>query len=564
MNDKKDKIATINRILKNILSGKFNLLENELPYANRDETCILLGELYTKLKELHHYSIQLSNGNLSAPPPSRGNHFATGLKRIHAHLSHLVWQLSQVAQGDYEQVIDYMGEIAQGFNWMTQQLKLREAEIAYELDHDLLTGLLNRNAFKRKAHSQISLAPGKMGALLFSDLDNLKYVNDTFGHDIGDKYIIAAAEMFALFDNMGGLVSRISGDEFAIYIHGFDSHQDIKSLLFSFIDANFHRAIPTPDQKMHKIRTSIGIACYPQDADNINDLLKYADYAMYQAKKYNKGSTQEFNKDSYLKNIYIFEKMELLNKLIEEELVHFAFQPIVNLHNGSIYGYEALMRSKMEEFSSPAEILSVGEPQSKLYQIEKLTIKGVLEWVEANFDLLEDKKIFLNSLAGQLLKTSDLNYLKDRFSGLFSNVVFEIMESGTEDDKIVIQKADSVRKEFGSLVAIDDFCTGHSNNFRLLHLAPDIVKIDKSFIENLHSDQDKQNILSNIIAFCNSKNIKVLAEGVETSEELQSVVDLGFDLVQGYYFSKPSFTLNPIREDRLKSLFQIKNSKIML
>ena len=500
----------------------------------------------------------MSRGNLSVIAPTRKNFLAAGVKQLHSQLNHLAWQLSQISKGDYDQVVDYMGDLSDGFNWMTSQLKLREAQIAYELDHDVLTGLLNRDAFKRKAFELINRHPEKTGVLLFSDLDNLKYVNDTFGHAVGDEYIIGAAEMFGTFRKIDALVSRISGDEFAIYIHGFGSKEVTRQTVGNLLSQYCQKSIVTPDDNLHKIRSSIGVAWYPDDAATVSELVKYADYAMYEAKKNNKGSLVEFDKSLHLDKLSLFKKGERINRLIDEKLVHFAFQPIINLHDGTIYGYEALMRSKMKDFSSPIEILTVAAAQSKLHQIEDLTFQLVLSWLDQNIFRLGGKKIFINSIAGYFLGETDIKTLKSKFFPLFNNVVFEIMEGAAEDESSFIEKTKAIRREFGSMVAIDDYGSGHSNEFRLLNLSPDIVKIDRAFINGIHFDKDKQILLSNIVGFCKCKNIKVLAEGVEMAEELEMILKLGFDFVQGYFFARPDFELKPIDEDAMDTLFRLK------
>ena len=555
---RKDRKQKIDTIIKAVSTGKIGSIEKILHNICHEENHALLSEISEMLKELYDYTLQLSRGNLSVIPPTRKNFLAAGVKQLHSQLNHLAWQLSQISKGDYDQVVDYMGDLSDGFNWMTRQLKLREAQIAYELDHDVLTGLLNRDAFKRKAFELISRSPEKTGVLLFSDLDNLKYVNDTFGHAVGDEYIIGAAEMFGAFRKIDALVSRISGDEFAIYIHGFGSKEITRQTIGNLLSQYCQKSIVTPDDNLHKIRSSIGVAWYPDDAVTISELVKYADYAMYEAKKNNKGSLVEFDKSLHLSKMSLFKKGETINKLIDEQLVHFAFQPVVNLCDGSIYGYEALMRSKIKDFASPIEILAVAAAQSKLYQIESLTFQLVLDWLDRNLSMLGGKKIFINSIAGCFLGESDIKALKLKFFSLFDNIVFEIMEGATEDESSFIEKTKAIRREFGSMVAIDDYGSGHSNEFRLLNLNPDIVKIDRSFVSGIHLDKDKQVLLANVVGFCRGKNIKVLAEGVETADELEMILKLGFDLVQGYFFARPDFELQSIGEDATDTLFRLK------
>ncbi len=550
----------INFILKDLLLGKTEVVKELIIDEQADETFLLFVQLCKMIVEVNEYSLQLARGNLSVALPSRKNFLSWSVKHLHAQLNHLVWQLKQVSKGDYTQVVDYMGDLAEGFNSLTEQLKLREEQSVYERDHDILTGLLNRDAFKRQTYDLIVENPNYFGALLYSNLENLKYINDSFGYEVGDRYIIAAAEMFSSFKNIKGVVARISGDEFAVYVHGFSSRDTGRSDILSFIDRYCNKTIVTPDNNSHKIRSSIGLTWYPEDANNINDLIKYADYAMHEAKGKSKGSIIEFDSSAYLNKRFLFKKKEAINRLIDDNLIQFAFQPIVDLHDGTIYGYEALMRSKMKEFASPMEILLVAEAQSKLYQIEKMTFQGVLEWMERNRLIIEGKKIFINSIAGQVLNKSDLGFLRNKYAHLYENIVFEIMEGATEDRDLINNKKALISKEFGSLVAIDDYGSGQSNDFRLINLSPDIVKIDRDFIENIHLDLDRQMLLSKVVAFCHRKNIKILAEGVELSEELEVVLSLGFDYIQGYFFGRPDFELKPLNVKAVNTLFELRET----
>ena len=560
MNEKRTS-KRVDEIFNAIALNKLDTVQSCFCGLDENESRDLALEMCEVLKELCDYSLELSRGNLSVTPPSQRNRILAGIKSLHSNLKHLVWQINQVSSGDYGQVVDYMGELSEGFNWMTTQLNFRKAKFSYELEHDSLTGLLNRDAFKRKAFQLINNHPEKKGVLLFSDLDNLKYINDTYGHETGDRYIMGAAEMFAAFRKIDALVSRISGDEFAIYIHGFDSAEETRRIISNLLVEHCRKSIITPNGVKQKIRSSIGMAWYPEDATTVNELMKYADYAMYEAKKSNKGSIMEFNKSVHLAQSNLISKSESINQLIDERLVQFAFQPIVDLSDGSTYGYEALMRSKLKEFSSPIEILAVAASQSKLYQIEQMTFELVLDWMAKNGAKVLEKKIFINSIAGYFLSGKDITAIKTDFPDLVKNIVIELLEGISDDENAFIKKTTAMRRDLGLQIAIDDYGSGHSNEFRLLGLNPDIVKIDRSFICDLHLSHDKQTLLSNVLSFCQSKDIKVLAEGVETPEELRCVVQLGFDFAQGYYFARPNFDPKAIEPEKLDFLQQLNDQQ---
>lgn len=417
--------------------------------------------------------------------------------------------------------------------------------LAHELDYDALTRLYNRTAFKREAHRRIQDAPEKLGALIFSDLDNLKYINDTFGHDMGDRLIIKAGQMFQEYSQQGGIAARISGDEFAIYLHGFDSKDEIRALLAAQNQKNAGYVLETPDGSHHRIRYSSGVAWYPEDSDNVTDLLKLADYAMYEAKHNSKGTLYEFSRESYQMNSYLFDNREAINKLLDEGLIHFALQPIVDLRTGEVFAYEALMRSLMKEFNSPMEILKVAAAQSKLGQLESLVMLTAFKNIAKNLADLGDTKIFLNSIPSQTLSDTDYRLLDTKYAHVFKNVVIEITEAENNNPDQFASKMDYMRNA-GMMIALDDFGSGYSNEMRILSMNPDIVKIDIGMIQNIHQDEDKQQLVANLLSFCKPKGIKMIGEGVEGPEDLEMLIRLGMDYVQGYYTGRPQFGFSKV------------------
>lgn len=420
--------------------------------------------------------------------------------------------------------------------------------LAHELDYDMLTHLYNRVAFKREVFHRITKEPDKIGVMIFSDLDNLKYINDTYGHEMGDRLIIRAGEMFAEFERYGGIASRISGDEFAVYLHGYETKNEARVIVSGQYEKNESFYLHTPDGTDQKIRFSSGLAFYPDDSDNVTDLLKLSDFAMYEAKHNRKGSLFEFNSESYRQNAYLLENREAINRLLDEALIRFAYQPIVDARSGEIYAYEALMRPLLHNFKSPVEILSVAAAQSKLSQLERMVIRSAFEEVFSYHNVLGDRKIFINSIPSQKLGLEDLAYLEARFSQIFGNVVVEITEAENDSPQQFADKLSFIRKHKIGL-AIDDFGSGYSNEVRILSLEPDIVKIDIQLISHIDMDVDKQKLVNNLISFCHPKNIRLVAEGVERREELHKLIELDIDYIQGYYTGKPKFGLYPIEPE---------------
>ena len=430
---------------------------------------------------------------------------------------------------------------------VTKEVQERR-RLARELDYDGLTRLYNRRAFKREVTWRIMEDPDQIGVMIFCDLDNLKYINDNFGHDMGDRLIIRAGELFREFSFQGGVVARISGDEFATYLHGFNSQGEARRVVENQFRHNEAFRINMPNGAYMWPRFSAGMAWYPADADNVPDLLRLADFAMYEAKHWDKGSVREFDQESYQRTNYLLENRETINRLLDDCLIRFAFQPIVSLVTGEIYGYEALMRPMLENFKSPGEVLAVAASQSKLVQLERLVMFMGYQTLRDQVSILKGRKLFLNSIPSQILRDEDHLLLEEMYSDLFSHVVVELTEAENNTPQLLADKSSYLRKH-NVLVALDDYGSGYSNEIRILGIRPDIVKVDMELVRGIHQSRDKQVLVSNLVKFCHEKGILVIAEGVEQAEELAELARLEMDYVQGYYLARPSFTFDEIPKE---------------
>lgn len=430
---------------------------------------------------------------------------------------------------------------------VTKEIK-EVMEANYKLDYDALTGLYSRTAFYNKAKELIQKDPYKTGCVMFIDLDNLKFVNDTFGHDFGDKYLIEGSKIFSRIARGNGIAARMSGDEFAVYLHGYYCKDEIRQLIYMHLEDSKSTAIDLPDGTVQRVRFSSGIAWYGEDSEDINELVKYADFAMYDAKHTTKGTHREFNKDVYDEKIYVMENTEAINKLIEEQLLDFMFQPIVCLKTGEVYGYEALMRSKLDVFKSPLEILQVASSQFKLKELESAAVTRAVECAYEMRDQLGDAKIYINSIASQVMPSEKIEALFTKYGDFMKRIVIEITEAEDNTPEKMKLKVDTI-KNYGMKIAIDDFGSGYSNELRIIAIDPDVVKLDRELIQGIYKDPDKQTLCNNIIAYCHSRGTKIIAEGVEVKADLIKITELGADFVQGYYVQKPSYEIKVIDQN---------------
>ncbi len=420
------------------------------------------------------------------------------------------------------------------------QETLEKRKIEYERDYDLLTNLLNRRAFHAYMQDLFRHATDiKTAAFMLWDLDNLKYVNDTYGHDYGDTYIRKTADVLKQFMmHNNAIVSRMSGDEFYIFLYGYDSKDEIRRIINTVKTNMDATLISLPGSAESRIHASVGVAWYPDDAANYFDLIKYADFAMYTVKNTGKGRVAEFDRALYNRDAFLLHGNEELNLILEQESVDYAFQPIVNARNGEIFAYEALMRPTSQMLVTPADLLRIAHSQVQLHRVEKLTLFSSMRSFAKYPDIAAKRKIFINTLPSQILDEEDLLAFREEFSGLLDRIVFELMESEHLNESFTAQKLRYVKK-WNAQIAIDDYGAGYSNDSALLSIHPDYVKIDMSIIRNIDTDQNRQMLLENLLAYLHNRNILTIAEGVETAAEMRKLITYGIDFMQGFYLGTP-------------------------
>lgn len=420
----------------------------------------------------------------------------------------------------------------------------KQRSLERERDYDQLTGLYNRGAFRRSAEELLEHGKISCAGLVMWDLDNLKYVNDTYGHEMGDHYIRLFADQLKRLSMDGAIVERHSGDEFMCLVCG-DDESHIMERLRQFFSTVREASLQVEEHYKLPLRVSAGISWYPRQARDIATLSRYADFAMYMAKHSTKGILQEFDLSDYQKNSYLLSGHEELNQLLERDDVPFAFQPILR-RDGSVFGYEALMRPNGRTLKNVQEMLNLAKHQAKLPQFERLTWIAAMRWFRGHeAELPTGSRLFINSIANTSLPQECLDELVSRYADLFTRVVLEVTEGEEISGSDMASKTESVRRT-GGMLALDDFGSGYSSEGSLLNLDVDIVKLDMELIKNIHESADKQELAANLIHYCKERNILVLAEGIERIEELHTMLMLGADLFQGYYLGRPEMEIRPI------------------
>ena len=423
--------------------------------------------------------------------------------------------------------------------------KRYEKEIEYQATHDSLTGLPNRTLLADRIQQCMSFANRyqKKLAVAFVDLDQFKLINDSMGHDVGDQLLITMANRLVSCLRETDTVIRLGGDEFVLLLSSLEKIEDIAQSMQRILNAV---AEPYATQERDFIVScSIGISIYPEDGHEPNTLLKYADSAMYKAKKSGRNNFQFYTREL---NKILTERMEieyLLRHAIENEEFILYYQPKIELTTGKICGFEALIRwqPNKDTIIEPSKFIPIAEETGQIEEIGEWVMNTACKMaVKFNQLLKHPIPVAVNVSPRQIRHIK----LVDTVASVLSRtqlepqyLELEITESSlVEDTKSFIKTLRNL-KSLGVKLAIDDFGTGYSSMAYLKDFPVDRLKIDKLFVSNLEIEKTNIAILKAIIALGHSLGLKIVAEGVETAYQQAFLHGIGCDELQGYYFSKP-------------------------
>lgn len=426
-----------------------------------------------------------------------------------------------------------------------QELKKNYAHIEQLAYHDGLTGLYNRVAFMKYAYDifhDASVSAGKH-AIFFIDLDNFKNINDTLGHDYGDLLLQEVSEKMLACISKDDILARNGGDEFLILKNHFDTQDDLENFASQLVNVVHHPFVLKDETAMVSI--SVGIAVFPDNGLTISELIKNADIAMYNAKNSGKNSYRFFN--SYMEDDVNRKNdlVEILAHVIEKNEIYLQYQPQVNVESGLVTGFEALMRieSELVGFISPAEFIPIAE--------ESGLINSLGEW--ALIEACNFNQVLIKSGFGPLRVSVNVSTTQLKDSHLIEVIRSIPEKTGMSLEYLEIEITESVlmnsfehnlmlinkMKELGCSIALDDFGTGYSSFNYLTQIPIDTLKIDKSFIDGICSNEKDRCIADSIIDLAHKMNISVVAEGVEDNNQLQILQSQFCDTLQGFLFSKP-------------------------
>ncbi len=419
-----------------------------------------------------------------------------------------------------------------------REAKARLVELA---NKDLLTGLPNRHAIEEHISRMMQGDnPGSFG-LIFLDLDNFKKINDHYGHVTGDELIREVA--FALRECLGpnDCVARLGGDEFLFVVASPSVHA---------VENTAHRILQRMQQPVRLTRAevysgcSIGIAMYPAHGNTLVDLIRNADTAMYVAKDAGRRTYRVFDESMNSKiSEYIWLDSNM-RAALEEQQFEMYYQPKVSLLTGKIESVEALVRwnHPTRGLVPPNEFISYAEESGMIVQLGRWIIDTAARqagiWKKQGIHL----RIAINVSARQLRVPSLLDDFTQAIlsNGLTPSLIdLELTESCLIDDELLAQKLIRMFRELGAQVHMDDFGTGYSSLSQLARLPLDVLKLDGSFIQSIHTDVKSQALVRSMAAVAHELNLKIVAECVETKEQADFLREIGVDYAQGYLYSKP-------------------------
>ncbi len=423
---------------------------------------------------------------------------------------------------------------------LTEQ-KQAEMLALKQANYDSLTALPNRNMFNDRLEQEIKKAKRSRNplALLFLDLDKFKEVNDTFGHPVGDKLLIDASYRIRQCIRETDTVARLGGDEFTVILPDLNDIHRIEHIASAII-ASLSQPFKIDNETIY-VSASIGITVYPNDADNVNDLLKNVDQAMYFAKDSGRSRFSYFTRQMQQSALERFNLTNDLRNALDGNQFELYYQPIVDLATGDIHKAEALLRWNHPErgWVSPADFIPLAEDSGLINEIGSWVFQQASRQAVSCQQYRADFQISINVSPVQFRGDHDWHTMVSQayFSG--SNVVVEITEGLLmEDNELIAQQLLGFR-DAGIQVAIDDFGTGYSSLSYLNKFDIDYLKIDQSFIRHLSSNSHEMALSEAIIVMAHKLGLKVIAEGVETELQRDLLIDAGCDYVQGYLFSKP-------------------------
>lgn len=487
------------------------------------------------------------------------------IRQIHKHIKlpikAITTRFNEIEADQFNQVIqlkrnDEWSTIENAFNKMSrrldetyQELQAERIKLNHLAHHDVLTGLANRLQVYQDIEHCIkkSQNTGAKFGLLFLDIDQFKHVNDSLGHGMGDKLLKLIAKRLRETVASDGIVARLGGDEFMII---YPDEEDLGSLQDRAEELNCVLNLPFEINENNVFGgSSIGVCLYPQHGETLESLVSNADVAMYHAKRKGRNTYSVYQSEMSCEAHKLLQLSSGIRKAIENDEFFLHYQPQYNLLNNEIIGAEALIRWNHPEMGliTPDNFLPIAEKTGIITEIDtwvfKNVVKQIVQWQKQGMDI-SDKLFAINFSARKFLSPDlpeELIHILQENNCPTNCIAIEITEQDLVANLEQCSEAIVELQYNGFKVAIDDFGVGYSSLNYLKHLPAQCLKIDKSFVADLNQDDESTDsaIVSAIISLANNMTLNVIAEGIETEQQKQTLIQQGCHTGQGYHLSYP-------------------------
>jgi diguanylate cyclase (GGDEF)-like protein/PAS domain S-box-containing protein len=447
------------------------------------------------------------------------------------------------------------------------QLLANQQRLDKLANHDHLTGLPNRLFLQAHLPEAIARSQenGTMLAVLFLDLDRFKHINDSRGHEVGDKLLQEIAKRVRAAVRPADIVVRMGGDEFVVVLHKVNAPDEV-----AIAATRINEVLSAPvmiDGRALVATVSIGVSMFPRDGATMGELLKHSDTAMYQAKDLGRNNFQVFSlqMDRSLKERVAIESSLRAGLKLNQFDVH--YQPIIDIHTRRVAGLEALLRWKhpTQGFISPERFIEVAEETGLIIPIGQFVLdrvgRDINTWRDAGAHLVP---VSMNVSAVQLERTKLRELIQqamERYKIGPQLIALELTEGSLFETRTGEFREDALEslRDLGVKIAIDDFGTGYSSLSYLKRWRVDSLKIDRSFVRDIATDPSDHAIVSAIVAMARSLNIQVVAEGIEGWQQLEILRTMGCALAQGFLFAKPCSAADAMRYLKIDPLDLLAN-----
>jgi c-di-GMP phosphodiesterase len=451
---------------------------------------------------------------------------------------------------------DEIGRLERSFHKIYGDLAESYAKTKELSEHDSLTMLHNLSYINQHAQEALEEAKynGEQVALIYIDLDNFKFVNDKYGHEVGDKLLIAFSARLSQIVRQANLLSpqqsaqadhaRIAGDEFSIVLTHYNNNPAVPEKMAKRILRVFENGFSF-ELGTFPVSASIGIALYPRDGHTLSQLVSNADHAMYQAKSSGKNQMAYYSQDLAINLRRKTEIEHELKSIDFDDEFYLVYMPLIHTSTNQVYGFEVLVRWTSKKLGQvwPDEFIPISESSGLFDKIDRWVSESAIKQYQLVKDLLgRDFKLSINLSSAQLNMNEIDEHLCaaiDKYNVPAESIQLEMTETLNVEYTTVADALLQRLAQKGFRIAIDDFGTGYTALLQLLEYPAHMIKFDKAFIDKA-IEPDNRSMLEPLIALCNSQDLEVTAEGVETKEMADYLSSIGCNYLQGYFYGKPT------------------------